>query len=144
MFLGKRKKLKGFNQVVLETWGNRVSNKKVDILTKQLCIENISVSQVSNMNKESSDQLREFINRSKTKEYPVIWVDVLYEKLRNNGKFINATVLIVKVADLDSVVQILAKEPMYSESESTYTVLVSVKQFILYNKFIYLYSADGK
>ncbi len=75
------------------------------------------------MTKELNYQVEEFRNRPLNKEYPVIGVDALYEKIRDNGKVINAAVLVVRVENLDKIVQIIAIEPMYSESEATYTIL---------------------
>lgn len=119
----KKRSERALIQVVQEAWTNGVSTRKIDRLAKQLGIEGISAAQVSNMTYELNDQVEEFRNRPLNKEYPVIWVDALYEKIRDNGKVINAAVLVVRAVDLDGIVHIIAIEPMYSESEATYTIL---------------------
>jgi putative transposase len=54
------------------------------------------------------------------KEYPVIWVDALYEKIRCNGRVITMAVLVVAGITVDGRREILACEPMMNESEEIY------------------------
>ncbi len=87
-------------------------------------IEGISAFQVSNMTKELNYQVEKFRNRALNKEYSFIWVEALYEKIRDNGKVINVAVLVVRAVDLDEIMQIIAVGSIYNESEATYTIIV--------------------
>jgi len=45
-------------------------------------IENISAGQVSEINKELTVQADSFRNRPLEEEYPFLWIDALYDKVR--------------------------------------------------------------
>jgi len=80
-------------QVVQEAFINGVSTRKIERLAKSLGIENMSASQVSEINKGLNEQVEAFRTRPLEREYPVLWVDALYEKIRTNGRVINMAVL---------------------------------------------------
>ena len=110
-------------QVVQEAFVNGVSTRKIERLARSLGIESISASQVSQLNKELSQQIEEFRNRPLASTYPVIWIDALYEKIRDNCRVCNMAVHVVCGINLDGKREILAVEPMYEESEASYTAL---------------------
>lgn len=111
-------------QVVQEAFINGVSTRKVERLAKSLGIESISAGQVSQINKGLNDQVEEFRQRPLNKTYAVVWVDALYEKIRDNHKVSNMAVHIVCGLTLDGKREILAVEPMYNESEASYSSLI--------------------
>jgi putative transposase len=110
-------------QVVQEAFINGVSTRKIERLAQSLGIENLSASQVSEINKGLSEQVESFRTRSVEAEYPVLWVDAMYEKIRMNGLVQNMAVLIVTGVSVSGTREIIAVEPMYRESEQTYTQL---------------------
>jgi transposase-like protein len=110
-------------QIVQETWISGISTRKVERLAKSMGIEKISASQVSQINKELDQMVYEFRHRKLESEYPVLWIDALYEKIRNNGHVENMAVLVVKGVTMEGTTQILAVEPMKHESEETYRIL---------------------
>ncbi len=109
--------------VIQEAFVNGVSTRKIEKLAKSLGIDSISKGQVSNITKEMNEQVEEFRSRDLDVEYPVLWVDALYEKIRDNGHVRNMAVHVVCGVKLDGTRDILAVEPMYEESEASYTVL---------------------
>lgn len=111
-------------QVVQEAFINGGSTRKIERLAKSLGIESISAGQVSHINKGLNEQVAEFRHRTLEKTYPVIWIDALYEKIRDNGRVYNMAVLIACGITLDGKREILAVEPMYEESEESYTSLI--------------------
>jgi len=119
----KKRSEQAMIQVVQEAFINGVSTRKIERLAKALGIETLSASQVSEINKGLNEQAEEFRNRELEKVYPVIWVDAMYEKIRQNGRVVNMAVLIVSGINKAGIREILAVEPMYNESEDTYTVL---------------------
>ena len=56
------------------------------------------------------------------REYPVIWVDALSEKIRFDGRVISMAVMVVAGITTEGRREILACEPMMNESEETYRV----------------------
>ena len=67
-------------QVVQEAFINGVSTRKMERLAQSLGIESFSASQVSEITKDLNEQVEWFRTRPLEKEYPVIWVDALYER----------------------------------------------------------------
>lgn len=119
----KKRSEQALINVVQEAYVNGVSTRKMERLFKQIGMENLPPSQVSQMTKELDAQVMEFRNRPLEKEYPVVWVDALYEKIRDNGKVRNMAVMVVNGVTLSGKRHILAVEPMYEESEETYKAL---------------------
>lgn len=118
----KRSELALMN-VIQEAYVNGVSTRKIEKLTKSLGIDSMSRSQVSSIAKELNEQVEAFRNRNLDKVYPVLWVDALYEKIRDDRRVKNMAVLIVTGIDLEGKRDILAVEPMPEESTATYTSL---------------------
>jgi len=109
--------------VIQEAYVNGVSTRKIDKLTKTLGIESISRSQVSAITKDLNEQVEAFRNRELESTYPVLWVDALYERIRDNHRVKNMAVLVVTGINVEGKRDILAVEPMYEESAATYTKL---------------------
>jgi putative transposase len=110
-------------QVIQEAFINGVSTRKVERLAKALGIEGMSASQVSEITRGLDEQVETFRTRTLEEEYPVLWVDALYEKIRINSRVISAAVLVVTGINRSGTREILAVEPMENESEATYTLL---------------------
>jgi transposase-like protein len=92
-------------------------------VAKSLGIEHISAWQVSEINNGLDGMVEEFRNGPLDAEYPVVWVDALYEKIREGRRVQNMAVMVVKRANMRGMPQILAVEPMENESEETYRAL---------------------
>ena len=83
-------------QVVQEAFVQGVSTRKMEKLARSLGIEGISRSQVSEMTRGLNEQAEEFRNRPLSSgDYPVLWVDALYEKVRYNGRVVSMAILLV-------------------------------------------------
>ena len=67
-----------------ECWLNGVSTRKIENIAKGLGIESLSASEVSEINSGLDQMVDEFRTRRLDTEYPVIWADALYEKIRDN------------------------------------------------------------
>lgn len=106
--------------VVQEAFINGVSTRKIERLAKSLGVENLSASQVSEINKGLDEQVEAFRSRPLDAEYPILWVDALYEKIRDDGKVISEAILVIYAVNLEGKREILAVEPMYEESEASW------------------------
>jgi len=110
--------------VVQEAFVNGVSTRKMEKLAKSLGIEGISRSQVSEMTKGLNEQAEEFRNRPLTSgDYPVLWVDALYEKVRYNGRVVSMAILLVCGVNQEGKREVIAIEPMLEESRESYAQL---------------------
>ena len=110
-------------QVVQEAFVNGVSTRKIERLAKALGIEGMSAGQVSEINKGLDEQVERFRTRQLEAEYPVLWIDALYEKIRRNGRVVNTAVMLVTGINASGTREILAVQPMEVESEENYTLL---------------------
>jgi len=119
----KKRSEQALIQVVQEAFINGVSTRKMERLARSLGIEGISAGQVSVMAKDLEEQVARFRTRPLEKEYPLIWVDALYEKIRCDGRVVSMAVLVVAGVTRDGRREILACEPMMNESEETYQAL---------------------
>ena len=119
----KKRSEQALIQVVQEAFINGVSTRKMERLAHSLGIEGISAGQVSAMTKELDEQVERFRTRPLEREYPIIWVDALYEKIRFDGRVISMAVLVVAGITVEGHREILACEPMMNESEETYRAL---------------------
>ena len=105
---------------VQEAYIQGISTRKMDKLVKSLGAESISASQVSVMTKELNEQAEAFRNRPLEDEYPILWTDALYEKVRIDGRVAAAAVLIVCGVNGSGRREILSSEVMLEESAESY------------------------
>ena len=110
-----------FISTVVEAYTNGVSTRKIKHLAESMGIENISAGEVSQMNKSLDEMVKDFQEKPLEKEYPVLWVDAVYEKIRVNKRVTNMAVMIVKAINMDGKPEIIAVKAMENESEATYT-----------------------
>ena len=75
------------------------------------------------MNNGLDEMVEEFHTRKLEADYPVIWVDALYEKIHDNYIIVSKAVIVIKVVNLEGQQEILAVESMENESEETYSLL---------------------
>lgn len=106
--------------VIQEAYINGVSTRKIERVSKEMGIDGISASQVSEINKGLNEQVEEFRKRTLQNEYPFIWVDALYEKIRSNGRVVSTAIMIAYGVGLDGKREVLAIEPFYSESNESW------------------------
>ena len=106
--------------LIQEAFINGVSTRKIERLARSLGIESISASQVSEINKGLSEQVEYFRTKPLESEYPFLWIDALYEKVRDDGRVISMALMIAYGINREGKRDILAIEPMYEESEETW------------------------
>ena len=72
--------------VVQEAYVQGVSTRRVDDLVKALGMTVISKSQVSRLCEELDSEVERFRNRRLTEEYPYVWLDATFLKVRQEGR----------------------------------------------------------
>lgn len=109
-------------QVVREAYIHGVSTRRMEKLAQSLGIDHMSGSYVSVLTQGLNDQAEAFRSRPLSgHEYPVVWADALYEKVRLGGKVVSIAVLVICGVNEEGRREILAIEPMAEESEASYT-----------------------
>jgi len=82
----RRRAEKALLSVVQEAYVHGVSTRKVDELVESLGINGISKSEVSRICKELDEVVQSFKNRPLEGEYPYIWLDATFPKVREGGR----------------------------------------------------------
>jgi putative transposase len=82
----RRRAEHGLLAVVQEAYVHGVSTRKVDDLVRALGIDGLSKSEVSRICAELDPLVEAFRTRALTGEYPYVWVDATYHKVRVDGR----------------------------------------------------------
>ena len=84
-----------------------VSTRKVDDLVQSLGMSGISKSQVSKLCEEIDGRVNDFLNRPITGEWPYLWLDATYLKVRQGGRIVSVAVIIATAVNTDGRREIL-------------------------------------
>src|ERR1700685_1966441 len=83
--------------VIQEAWIQGVSTRKVDDLVQAMGMSGISKSQVSALCQDIDDRVNAFLDRPIEGEWPYLWLDATYLKVRDGGRIV-AVAAIIAVA----------------------------------------------
>jgi len=108
--------------VIQECWINGISTRKMMRVFQSFGIEDISASQVSQVSKELDVEVSKFRQATLSEVYPVVWIDALYEKIRDNQKVTSKAIMVAMAINAQGQKEILAIEPMENESTDTWTL----------------------
>ncbi len=117
---GRKRSEAALLSLVQEAFINGVSTRKIERLARSLGIESISASQVSEITRGLDERVEEFRNRELKAEYPFLWIDAVYEKVRSSGRVESVAVMIAYGVDREGQREVLAVEPMWEESEDSW------------------------
>ena len=106
--------------LVQEAFINGVSTRRIERLAKAIGIENISAAQVSEVTKGLEDQVTAFRSRPLEEEYPFLWIDALYDRVRIEDRVVSLALMIAHAVNKAGERQLLAIEPMFDESEDSW------------------------
>jgi putative transposase len=106
--------------LVQEAFINGVSTRRIERLAKAIGIENISASQVSEITKGLEEQVTAFRTRPLEEEYPFLWIDALYDKVRIEDRVVSLALMIAHGVNKAGEREILAIEPMFDETEDSW------------------------
>lgn len=80
--------------VVQEAYVHGVSTRKVDELVEALGMKGIDKSEVSRISKQLDEFVEEFKNRRLEGEYPYLWLDATFPKVREGGRVCSMALVI--------------------------------------------------
>ncbi|MGY4353133.1 transposase-like protein [Bradyrhizobium sp. GM7.3] len=81
---------KALTAVVQEAYVQGVSTRSVDDLVQAMGMSGISKSQVSRLCSEIDDKVKAFLNRPIEGDWPYLWIDATYVKVRQNGRIVSS------------------------------------------------------
>jgi putative transposase len=108
---------KALTAVTQEAYIQGISTRWVDDLVKALGMEGISKSQVSRLCGEIDERVNAFLCRPIEGEWPYVWLDATYVKVRRDHKILSVAVIIAVGANADGRREVLGMTVGHSEAE---------------------------
>jgi putative transposase len=120
---------KALNAVIQEAWINGVSARKVDALVLSMGMTSISRSQVSSICRGIDVCVQAFLQRPLEGEWPYLWLDATYVKVRKNGRVVSVAVIIACAVNSDGRREIIGMGISESEAKAFWLAfLLSLKE----------------
>jgi transposase-like protein len=112
---------KALTAVIQEAWIQGVSTRSVDDLVQAMGMSGISKSQVSRLCGEIDERVNTFLNRPLEGEWPYLWLDATYVKVRQAGRIVSVAVIIAVGVNDDGRREVLGMTVGASEAETFWT-----------------------
>jgi transposase-like protein len=112
---------KALTAVIQEAYVQGVSTRSVDDLVQSFGMSGISKSQVSRLCGEIDDKINSFLNRPLEGDWPYIWLDATYLKVREAGRIVSVAVTIATGVNTDGRREVLGMAIGASEAETFWT-----------------------
>jgi transposase-like protein len=112
---------KALTAVIQEAYIQGVSTRSVDDLVKAMGMSGISKSQVSRLCEEIDERVKAFLDRPIEGEWPYLWIDATYLKVRRGGRIVSVAVIIAVGVNTDGRREVLGMEIGTSEAEAIWT-----------------------
>jgi transposase-like protein len=115
---------KALTAVIQEAYVQGVSTRSVDDLVKAMGMSGISKSQVSRLCGEIDDKVKAFLNRPIEGDWPYLWIDATYVKVRSQGRIVSVAVIVAVGVNSDGRREILGMDVGPSEAEPFWTAFL--------------------
>jgi putative transposase len=112
---------KALAAVVQEAYVHGVSTRSVDDLVKAMGMTGISKSQVSRLCTEIDEKVKAFLTRPIEGDWPYLWVDATYVKVRQSGRIVSVAVIVAVGVNSDGRREVLGMDIGPSEAETFWT-----------------------
>ena len=109
---------KALAAVIQEAYIQGVSTRSVDELVKAMGMAGISKSQVSRLCAEIDERVNIFLTRPLEGDWPYLWIDATYVKVRQAGRIVSVAVIIAVAVNTDGVREIVGIAVAPSEAET--------------------------
>jgi transposase-like protein len=118
-FLEPRKMVeKALVAVIQEAWIAGVSTRRVDELVQAMGMNGISKSSVSKLCKEIDERVHAFLKRPLTGDWPYLWLDATYLKVREGGRIVSVAAIIAVAVNTEGQREIIGLYLGPSEAET--------------------------
>jgi len=112
---------KALTAVIQEAYVQGISTRSVDDLVQAMGMNGISKSQVSRLCAEIDDKVQTFLNRPLEGDWPYVWLDATYVKVRQAGRIVSVAVIIAVGVNSDGRREVLGRDIGPSEAETFWT-----------------------
>jgi len=112
---------KALSAVIQEAYIQGVSTRSVDDLVKAMGGTGVSRSQVSRLCEEIDDKVKAFLDRPLEGDWPYVWLDATYVKVRRNHRIVSVAVIIAVGVNTDGRREVLGMDIGPSEAETFWT-----------------------
>lgn len=121
----RRRSERALVSVIAECYLRGVSTRRVEGLVKTLGIERLSKSQVSVMAKELDPMVESFRNRPLDPAgYPYVWIDALTQRVREEGRIVNVSVVVATGVTAEGKREILGMDVVTAEDGAAWTAFL--------------------
>ena len=103
--------------MIQEAYIQGVSTRSVDDLVKAMGMTGISKSQVSRLCVEIDERVDAFLNRPLEGEWPYLWLDATYIKVRRSGRIVSVAAIVAVAVNTDGRREVLGIAIQPSEAE---------------------------
>src|SRR3954464_9718818 len=115
---------KALTAVIQEAYIQGISTRSVDDLVKAMGMTGISKSQVSRLCEDIDHRVKAFLDRPIEGDWPYLWIDATYVKVRQNGRIVSVAVIVAVGANSDGRREVLGMEVGTSEAETFWTAFL--------------------
>jgi putative transposase len=115
---------KALTAVIQEAYIQGISTRSVDDLVKAMGMTGISKSQVSRLCQEIDERVNAFLDRPIEGDWPYLWIDATYVKVRQNGRIVSVAVIVAVGANSDGRREVLGLDIGPSEAETFWTAFL--------------------
>jgi transposase-like protein len=115
---------KALTAVIQEAYIHGVSTRSVDDLVKALGMSGVSKSQVSRLCAEIDERVKAFLDRPLEGDWPYLWIDATYLKVRQNGRIVSVAVIVAVGVNTDGRREVLGMDIGPSEAEPFWTAFL--------------------
>jgi putative transposase len=115
---------KALTAVIQEAYVHGISTRSVDDLVQAMGMSGVSKSQVSRLCEELDGKVKAFLDRPIEGDWPYLWIDATYIKVRQNGRIVSVAVIVAVGANADGRREVLGMEVGPSEAEPFWTAFL--------------------
>jgi len=112
---------KALTAVIQEAYVQGISTRSVDDLVKAMGMSGISKSQVSRLCEEIDGRVKIFLERPIEGDWPYLWIDATYVKVRQAGRIVSVAVIIAVGVNSDGRREVLGMDIGPSEAAPFWT-----------------------
>jgi putative transposase len=112
---------KALTAVIQEAYVQGISTRSVDDLVKAMGMSGISKSQVSRLCEEIDGKVTAFLDRPIEGDWPYLWIDATYVKVRQAGRIVSVAVIVAVAVNSDGRREVLGMDIGPSEAEPFWT-----------------------
>ena len=110
--------------VIQEAWIGGVSTRRVDELAQAMGLAGLDKSRVSRLCKEIDERVTAFLERPLAGEWPYLWLDATYLKVREGGRIVSVAAIIAVAVDAEGRREIVGLHLGPSEAETFWTAFL--------------------